>query len=484
MKPTKTPITPPMKALILLTLLLPSLLLRAQPAERTITIHLRGVYDSKISLLALSASRTFKPVAEVEGVRNGGTAVLKVAAEHVPGECVLRFDYRGKESDTPYPSEKNIFIYKEDLELWVHPMYSNNPDSTWFQPGEKENGAFLAFSRENAAKKEKLGVLQNFLMSYDDTGSKLFREALKEYDTRRNDYNGWLGERSERDRELFVSLLYRFQYVPGVALTGTEEERMLSLIDHYFDGMDFKDPLIVRTANINKWMDNYVNLYGQLVKTVAQRDSLFPLAGQRAIEKAKKGHPQVYGWMVDYFFRGYEQNGIEAGTKILQPYLDDPNCLTSKRQEIERRLKGMETLVPGVPAPDFTLKDPGGETFELKEMRTGADYILVLFWSADCSHCKEVTDLLYPWQQDPSRRDRIAVVAVSLDETSTEIEAWEKKTREFAGWKHLRGEEGVRSKVAADYYILATPVMVLIDAKTRKVAALPPTFQELTKAVK
>jgi hypothetical protein len=48
--------------------------------------------------------------------------------------------------------------------------------------------------------------------------------------------------------------------------------------------------------------------------------------------------------MVDYFYKGFESNNIPDGTKVLKPYLNDPNCLTSKRMEIERRLKGIETL--------------------------------------------------------------------------------------------------------------------------------------------
>jgi thioredoxin-related protein len=211
---------------------------------------------------------------------------------------------------------------------------------------------------------------------------------------------------------------------------------------------------------------------------------LLSTAGQRAIEKVKKGDPLVYGWMVDYFFRGYEANGIPAGMKVLQPYLDDPNCLTTKRQEIERRLKGMETLVPGAKAPDISLTDTDGKLFELQNYKTASDYILIFFWSADCSHCKETSDQLFPWQQQPAIQKKMSIVAISLDETDTEISAWEKKRKEMTGWKHLRAEAGVRSKVAADYFILATPVMVLLDARTRQVVAVPNTAEELKKAVK
>lgn len=449
----------------------------------SITIHLRGVYESKISLLGLS-SRTFKPITEVQGIKDGQTTKITVAEALLPGEFVLRFDYKESETSTPYPSEKYIFVYNQNLELWVSPKYCNNADSTWFQKDERENATFLEFSKENGKQKEKLGLLQNFLMNYDDTESSFYRQGTKEYEKRRQSYNNWLKDQTLKNKALFVSSLYGFQYVPQIPFEGTETDRMYNLISHYFDGIDFNDSLLIRTAEINKWMDGYVNLYGQLSTTTALRDSLFPLAGKTAIEKAKTGHPRVYGWMVDYFFYGYEANAIAAGMKILEPYMNDPTCMTSKRLEIARRLEGMKTLVAGTKAPDFSLKDTDGKLFKLYDYQPQSKYVLVLFWSADCSHCNETVDAIYPWLQQTENKVKVSVVAVSLDETETEVKKWEEKVVSLAGWKNLRGEAGVRSKVANDYFILATPVMVLLDSKTKEIVAMPTTANELKTALK
>ncbi len=135
--------------------------LSAQVRDVALTIHLRGVYESKISLLAMSGSGTFKPIAEMPGIKNGETTKLAVSKEHLPGEFVLRFDYKEKESSTPYPSEKNIFINDQDLELWVSPTYCNNSDSTWFQKGERENATVCAvFKRKWQAKRKTGGVAE------------------------------------------------------------------------------------------------------------------------------------------------------------------------------------------------------------------------------------------------------------------------------------------------------------------------------------
>jgi peroxiredoxin len=188
--------------------------------------------------------------------------------------------------------------------------------------------------------------------------------------------------------------------------------------------------------------------------------------------------------MVDYFYRGYESNAIDAGMKILAPYLDDPNCLTTKRLEISRRLKGMETLVPGSKAPDIIMKDLDDRQFELFKYNAPGKYTLLIFWSADCSHCVETTGQVYPWQQQAEFAQKISVIAISLDETETEVAAWEKKWKDYPAWKHLRASDGIRSKAASDYYVLATPVMVLLDSKTKEIVAMPNTLNELKAALK
>lgn len=449
--------------------------------KTSITIHLRGVSETKITLLPLSGPKQFKSIAEVQGIKNGESTTLQVAQEYLPGEFVLRFDYKEKQGSTPYPSEKQILINKQDLELWASPMFVNNPDSTWFSRDERENAAFALFSRENGKQKEKLGLLQQFLMNYDDTQSKFYQLGTEEYEQRRLAYNQWLDARVKAEKGLFAGSIYRFSYVPQIPWEGSEKDRMISVIDHYFDGIDFNDPIIIRTAQMNEWMNSYVNLHGQMATTPALRDSLIPAAAYKAIEKAKTGHPLVYGWMVDYFYRGFESNDMPQGMKVLEPYLNDPACLTSKRMEIERRLKGIETLIVGSKAPDILLTDKDNNPFELNAFKTPSKYILILFWSADCSHCRETIDALAPWARQAAIRQQLSVVAISLDESEAEIRAWEQKVKELPEWKHLQAKEGINSKVANDYFILATPVMILLNAKTKEIVALPSTFAELER---
>lgn len=446
-----------------------------------ILVHIRGVAETNISLIPLSGARQLKTIRELKSVKPGQQAEMVIPDGFAPGEFILRFDYREKPESTPYPSEKYILIGNQSFDLWVHPMFANHPDSTWFGNGEMENAAFTRFSKENSVRKEKISLLQQFLMEYDDVGSEFYREGIREFEKRRQNYNQWIDDKVRDDKALFASSLYRFSFLPDVDWTGSEKDRLLSLIGHYFDGIDFNDPVITRTSQLNEWMNSYVNLHGQMATSISLRDSLIPAAARKAIEKARLGHPQVYGWMVDYFFRGFESNNLPGGMKVLESYLNDPDCLTTKRMEIERRLKGMETLRPGVQAPDFELKTSANLPFRLSDFIPGEGYILLFFWSADCSHCEETEKSLYPWSVRPDISSRLSVAAISLDETETEINAWNRKIPGLKGWEHLRAPEGINSKVANDYFILATPVMILVDRNTGKIASMPESTEALIR---
>jgi len=95
----------------------------------------------------------------------------------------------------------------------------------------------------------------------------------------------------------------------------------------------------------------------------------------------------------------------------------------------------------------------------------------------------ELVNVLFPWQKQPEISKIINVIAISLDETDSEITSYKQKMPQLIGWTHLRAPEGIRSKVASDYYILATPEMILLDAKTKVIISTPNSLPELVKEI-
>lgn len=291
-----------------------------QAEARHIRVHLQDAYDAGVSVIRFDGARAdyADPVAEVSGVKTGQTAVLTVPGQYLPGEFVLRLDYRLKEADHPYPSERIIFIHDQDVELNVNPPYINNDLKTKFNEGEKENTVYAAFMKENMGWRQPVEALRQFLLSYDQPGSAVSKEAEKAFEQRRREYNTWLKEQTREHAGLFVSRLFQFHYIPPVDWSGDSRARVKDMLEHYFDGIDFSDPLIVRSRELARFMDAYMRLYGMRSESREEREALFIKAGREICEAVSHGHPDVYQWAADYLRRGYDSEGVSAGIDFLE----------------------------------------------------------------------------------------------------------------------------------------------------------------------
>lgn len=452
--------------------------------DRIVKIRLRGVFDADISLTPFNGLKALTPIAEVKGVKNNETSTLFIPEKYLPGEFVLRINYRAKESDSPYPSERYIYVYKQDIELSGNPPYINDSDSTKFSSGETENTVYGTFTLENGLKRSQLELLRQLLLNYDNRNSAFYTQTVKEFEQRRIDYNDWLSKQSKTHKDLFVSRLFQFKYIPSIRWTEDKNAQLVRYSKNYFEGIDLTDTLILRSRELNQFMSDYMGLYGMQSTTPELRDSLFTMAGSIACEKASEGHPKVYGWMTDYFYNGYETYSINRGMHMLQKHINNPNCLTAKKQQINKRLAGMKDLIPGTMAPDFILPVNANDNFNFHKWKSKAPYKLLVFWSADCANCILFANELKQWYSIPENKKKLDIIAVSLDATGSEVQKWEAAKIEFPGWQHLRAMEGVNSPVANSYSILSTPAMYLVKNKNNIIKAVPVDLNQLKEEIK
>jgi hypothetical protein len=452
--------------------------------DHTVKVQLRQIVDADISITPFNGLKALIPIAEIKGLKNNETATFVIPEKYLPGEFVLRINYRSKESDAPYPAERYIYVYKQNIELSVNPPYINDNDSTKFSAGETENTVYGAFTKENFLKRSQIELLRQLLSNYDSPNSAFYLQAVKEFEQRRLEYNNWLGKQSKVHRDLYVSRLFQFKYIPAVVWTEDKNAQMLRFSKNYFEGIDLTDTLILRFRELNQFMSDYMGLYGMQSTTPELRDSLFTIAGSIACEKASTGHPKVYGWMADYFYNGYETYSIDKGMVMLQKHINNPNCLTSKKQQINKRLSGMKDLIPGTLAPDFVLPVNANDNFNFHKWKGEAPYKLLLFWSADCAHCILFVNELKQWYNIPENKKKLDIIAVSLDATESEILKWETSKIEFPGWQHLNAKEGVNSPVANSYSVLSTPAMYLVKNENNIIKAVPVDMNQLKEKIK
>ncbi len=452
--------------------------------ERLLTVQLQGVFSAKISLIPFKGLKAMTPIAEISDVKDGETITLKIPAKDLPGEFLLRIEYRAKEADHPRPAEKSIFINKQNIDLSVNPLHINNSDYTKFNEDEKENTVYSAFMKENIEKRMPIESLRQFLLSYDQQSSKLYIHAVKEFEQRRQEYNTWLSNQAEVHKELYVSNLFQFQYIPVIEWPTSLKEGPKPLLKNYFEGIDFSNPLIIRTRELTMLMDDYMRLYGMLATTGELRNSLFIEAGRIACEKASKGDPKVYGWMVDYFYKGYETYNIKDGMVMLGEHIKNPNCLAAKKEEITERLEGMKRLTPGALSPDFVSIDKEGNDFAFHKWRGKAQNKLLLFTLTGCGPCKKTMRTLTKWYNEAKNKEKLDIVVVDLKEIKTEEERQKNAAALPSEWKYTYVKKGLKSPAAKAYAVLATPDLFIIDSEDNTIVSVPDNLDQLIKEMK
>ncbi len=281
---------------------------------RRLSARIEGVYDANVSVIPfVGAKADYKnPLGLVPDVKAGEIAVIDIPQERLPGEFVLRIDYRVKETDHPYPAERIIFLNDQDMVMTVNPLQINNDEVTYFQEGEREDVVYAVFMKENTQKRMPIEALRQFLLSYDRPESQVCIEAEKEFEQRRREYNAWVKEQAKEHAGLFVSRLFQFHYIPAVDWSGDSKARVEDMLKHYFDGIDFSDPMILHSRELTRFLDQYMRLFGLQGQDRDEQHRLLIQAGETLKKKVEQGqgHPLVQAWIQEYLRKGYEAQGM------------------------------------------------------------------------------------------------------------------------------------------------------------------------------
>lgn len=431
----------------------------------TFTINLKGIYESKISLIKFDGNSYKQAIYSIEKIYS--KAQIKLEDKDLPGQFILRFDYKKQTGDQPSPVEIPIFLGKRNITWEINPMYASG-DSLDLT-NDPENYLFRYFSQQNVVKRKKMEALENVILQFGISNKSMFKQVVKEYEKQRLNYNAWIDSLIFKNNELFVSHLLQISKVPETNWKLFGNDLIQNKIDHFLDFVDFNDSLLPRLQDMNAMMNRYMVMHSGLSKSKEELKDIFVSTGEYLLQKTSTGHPLVYGWMADFFYRGYEQFNIDEGMTMLKKHIDNPNCLTQKRQAIETRLKGMDKLIPGKPAPDFEMILPSGEKTNFYDFKGQQNkYKLLLFWSADCPHCISLAHQLFEWYNQASHKGWMDIIAINLDKSDNLIK-WESEKQQLKGWTHIHPENDINSEVASKYAILSTPILFLINSKSHQI---------------
>lgn len=204
----------------------------------------------------------------------------------------------------------------------------------------------------------------------------------------------------------------------------------------------------------------YLNVYGADGGKLAAWDSA---AGRldsletELVGRFVKAHPAsvVSAWVLRERFRMEDEAGPLNG---LYGLLQEPALKSVYGQEIHQELETARTMVPGKPAPAFSLPDTAGREVTLKSLK--GSYVLIHFWASWYGPGRS-GNLAMKRALGTYPSHRLTVVGVSLD---YDREAWLGAIRrDHLDWTQVSELKGWHSAVAQRYGVRSLPANVLVD---------------------
>ena len=242
---------------------------------------------------------------------------------------------------------------------------------------------------------------------------------------------------------------------------------------HYFDAVDFQNPLLQASNFFSAHAINYVFGFGGTSKQTedALKENIDSL--QNTIKN--KAPEEIYYEI----FKVLRQQMLEANYEQLALYISKhilmPMAVALNDVEGIQAMRDFERTALGALAPNFDLEEKlaGKSPKTLYDLKGSSSYILI-FWSSSCSHCVDELPIIHQWMSQTSNKT-INVVAVGLED---EAYTWNRMKYDMPSFTHVLALGKWEHPLVPEYNISATPYYLVLD-KDKVIVAKPQNLEEL-----
>lgn len=437
-----------------------------------------GLIEKNIVFIRLNGHKEIK-VKELQTDKYGSFTIS--LDEMLPiGQYRLRID-PGKQSKLlDFLITDNNLSFTTDIDFII--------DSIHFENSEI-NAAWYNYFRTKENFESRLSILEH-LMGIYPKDERFYPEIIKEFNLLQGERDIAINKISSEFSGTLLEAYIRADQPPHVNPFISSEERGDLFRRNFFKNIDFTDTMLLRTDIFPSKVLSYIMLYRnpqlnqeqQALEFIRATDNFLPLAMVQ---------PVVYNYLLEYTISGFEQIGLEKVLQhIAEHYQVDETCVSDQGAgELQRRIEGYRKLAPGNKAPDINTKDISNNDFKLDKSKS--EYILIVFWASWCPHCNvilpEIKKLADQLNAGYSKNPKLQVVSVSIDHEKEDYQEFlkengmdDKALKNY--WINICDYKAWDGKIANDYYLYATPTMVLLG-KDGTITVKPSNIQELKKSL-
>jgi thiol-disulfide isomerase/thioredoxin len=308
-------------------------------------------------------------------------------------------------------------------------------------------------------------------------GHPLYEAAVAYYEDLQNDRASFLDSLTRAHPGSYASRMinaFRSPIIPGSL---PHEQRIRKLQAAFFLEAGIDDPSLLYAPVYTYRIMEYLSLY--------RDDSLDPEAQEQAFLEAVdqimvhvSSDAELRNFATTFLLEGFEYLGMEAVQVHLFDHYIDEFCEADIAQLVAERMEGYKNMATGMQVPELAGRDEEGATHRLSGLDN--EYVLVVFWSSTCGHCRNMMPELARWYQEDRTLD-LEVLALSIDTSySLYLDYLEELN---APWIEIYDPLGWNGKAAGDYHIYATPSMFLVDQK-RRILSRPVNMRQFYRAIR
>lgn len=255
---------------------------------------------------------------------------------------------------------------------------------------------------------------------------------------------------------------------------------------HYFDNFNISDPRLLRTPLYEEKVMNY------LTRVVPQNpDSLYSQIDY--LVERSRADSNIFRFMLITLFNYYGKSNI-MGMDALQVYIADkyyiPDAWWSDAKfiaDLKDRVEKIRPLLIGKVAPDVELMLVPPEHFKLAMQDTSlkkfphvgvkttlqqikASYLVLIFWEADCGHCKKAVPELYAIFEKSLKKMGVKVLAISTLFGEDGKIKWVNFVNEHGLYDWLNAWNPYSYDFKLKYDVVTTPQIYILDENKKIVA--------------
>jgi peroxiredoxin len=158
----------------------------------------------------------------------------------------------------------------------------------------------------------------------------------------------------------------------------------------------------------------------------------------------------------------FELSELQEINKNFDPTIANSTYVKKLKEREEILLK----LLPGNPAPDFTMNDSTGKAVSLASFK--GQFLLVDFWASWCGPCRnENPNVVKAYKEFSSRG--FTILGVSLDNDKAK---WlEAVAEDGLTWAHVSELQGWKCSAAKLYGVMSIPANFLLDKEGKIIAS-------------